>query len=479
MEEVRGVCVCAVLRGVTFTEANYTSFIDQQDKLHHNLGRKRALVSFGTHDLDAIQGPFTYEALPPEKIKFAALNKSEQTDANQLFAELSHDLHLKPYLKLLEGKPLYPVITDSNGAVLSLPPIINGDQSKLSLATKNVFIEVTATDLTKAQLGLKNLVCAFSTYCSTKFEIEQVEVVYESGKSAVAPNLTPQTVKCNLPYMLKLAGFETDAKTALSLLGKMGFKKITGDDQDFELEVPITRGDVMHQCDVAEDLAIAYGYNNIAPELPPVSTIGKQQPLNKLTEMVRLEMATAGYKECLNFALCNLKENTSNLNLPSDLPQVTIANSKTIDFQAGRSNLLSGLLKTLVSNKKNKLPIELFEASDVVTFADNEVGVKNQRRLSAIRTNIKSSELSLTHGMLDLIMAKLKVKSDPLTGYTLRKGTSPTYFKDLQADVYYKNHLIGHMGILHPQVLENIQWPYPISVFEVNLEPIFNDFFVV
>lgn len=468
-----------MLRGVTFTEANYVSFIDQQDKLHHNLGRKRALVSFGTHDLDTIQGPFTYEALPPEQIRFVALNKAKETDAHELFAELSHDLHLKPYLRLLEGKPLYPVIKDSNGVVLSLPPIINGDKSKMSLATKNVFIEVTATDLTKAQLGLNNLVCAFSTYCSTKFEIEQVEVVYESGKSMVAPNLTPQTVKCNLPYMLKLAGFKTDSATALSLLGKMGFRKISGNDVDFDLEVPITRGDVMHQCDVAEDLAIAYGYENVVPELPPVSTIGKQQPLNKLTEMLRLEMASAGYKECLNFALCNLKENTTNLNLPADLPQVTIANSKTIDFQAGRSNLLSGLLNTLVSNKKNKLPIELFEVSDIVTFADNEVGVKNQRRLAALRTNIKSSELSFTHGLLDFVMAKLKVKSDPSTGYSLRKGTSPTYFRDLQADIFYKNQLIGHMGILDPKILDTIQWPYPVSAVEINVEPIFNDFFVV
>ena len=36
--------------------------------------RRRTLVSMGTHDLDTIQGPFTYEALPPEQIKFAPLN---------------------------------------------------------------------------------------------------------------------------------------------------------------------------------------------------------------------------------------------------------------------------------------------------------------------------------------------------------------------------------------------------------------------
>ena len=40
--------------------------------LHH---RRRTLVAIGTHDLDTIEGPLTYEALPPEKIKFRPLNQ--------------------------------------------------------------------------------------------------------------------------------------------------------------------------------------------------------------------------------------------------------------------------------------------------------------------------------------------------------------------------------------------------------------------
>jgi phenylalanyl-tRNA synthetase beta chain len=67
---------------------------------------------------------------------------------------LSQENHLKPFLKILEGQPLYPVIYDSENRVLSLPPIINGDHSKITLDTKDVFIEITATDLTKAKIAL-------------------------------------------------------------------------------------------------------------------------------------------------------------------------------------------------------------------------------------------------------------------------------------------------------------------------------------
>jgi phenylalanyl-tRNA synthetase beta chain len=396
VETIREVCVCAILRGVKFTKESYDSFIDLQDKLHHNLGRKRTLVSFGTHDLDTIKGPFVYEALTPTEIEFVALNKTEKTNAHQLFEALNKDLHLKPFLKILEGKPHFPVIKDSNGVVLSLPPIINGEHSKISLNTKNVFIEVTATDYTKAMMGLTNIITAFSLYCEKKFEVEQVEIHYEgTDKNDITPHMKSHVLTANVDYMNKRAGINITKDEAIKLLHKMGFTTLKSEGNDLTLEVPLYRSDILHACDVSEDLAIAYGYNNIVPQLPPVTTIGKQVDLNKMTEQLRHEMATAGYKECLNFALCSIKDNTTNLNLPETLPMVTIGNSKTFDFQAGRTNLLSGLLKTLLSNKKNKLPIELFEVSDVVIRNDSEIGAANERHLAALRTNLKGSELSV------------------------------------------------------------------------------------
>ena len=127
------------------------------------------MVSIGTHDLATLTPPFIYKAQAPEEIKFVALNKTEATTAPELFELLSQENHLKPFLKILEGQPLYPVIYDAEGRVLSLPPIINGDHSKITLDTKDVFIEITATDLTKARIALDIITTAFSLYTSEKF----------------------------------------------------------------------------------------------------------------------------------------------------------------------------------------------------------------------------------------------------------------------------------------------------------------------
>lgn len=74
----------AILRNIKFTQARYESFIALQDKLHQNLARQRTLVAIGTHDLDTLQGPFTYEAIPPEVIQFVPLNQTKSMNAVEL-----------------------------------------------------------------------------------------------------------------------------------------------------------------------------------------------------------------------------------------------------------------------------------------------------------------------------------------------------------------------------------------------------------
>ena len=84
-------------------------------------------------------------------------------------------------MDLIENEPLYPVIYDANNVVLSLPPIINGEHSKMTDSMKNIFIESTGTDLTKLIKTLNTLVASFSYYCTKKFTVEPVRVVYTDG----------------------------------------------------------------------------------------------------------------------------------------------------------------------------------------------------------------------------------------------------------------------------------------------------------
>lgn len=114
----------------------------------------------------------------------------------------------------------------------------------------------------------------------------------------------------------------------------------TGFGDEIEVEIPPTRSDVIHACDIIEDAAMAYGFNNITRTTPRTYTIANQVPadpsnqdwlasgvcsdvfyfcfqfpLNKLTELMRHEMATAGFTEALNFALVRkMQFATTNMN---------------------------------------------------------------------------------------------------------------------------------------------------------------------
>lgn len=187
---VRPFVVAAVLRGVTFDPVRYDSFIDLQDKLHQNLCRQRSLVAIGTHDLATIQGPFTYEALPPQEIRFVPLKQAREFRADELMEHyLANDQKLKRYVPLIKDSLVYPAIFDARRTLLSLPPIINGAHSAISHSTRDVFIECTATDLTKAKIVLNTVVTMFSEYCSAPFEVEPVEVIDSFGESHVYPEI--------------------------------------------------------------------------------------------------------------------------------------------------------------------------------------------------------------------------------------------------------------------------------------------------
>lgn len=115
-------------------------------------------------------------------------------------------------------------------------------------------------------------------------------------------------------------------------MNKMGITSKAVDNNLLEVTVPYYRTDILQQCDIAEDIAIAYGYNNIELKLPSGSTVGGQYHLNKMSDMIREETALCGFVECLNFVLCSVHEQTELLNRPKADHIVHIGNSATAEF---------------------------------------------------------------------------------------------------------------------------------------------------
>ncbi|KAH9449778.1 hypothetical protein Pst134EA_019678 [Puccinia striiformis f. sp. tritici] len=510
--EIRPFFASAILRGIQFDENIYKDFIDLQDKLHGNLCRKRTLVAIGTHDLSKLDHHnkvISYEARPPNDIKFAPLNNETEYDADQLMTLYESDKHLSKYLHIIRDSPVYPIIYDNSRTVLSMPPIINSNKTKITLDTKDVFIDVTATDQTKLGIVINTIITMFSQYCSKPFTVEPVEIIYEHdiGKSYMSPKIEPLIFETRRSYINSITGLNLEREAMISLLEKMGHRAFVGRSEEqkalntttslvlqqasdhdlITVHVPPTRPDILHECDLVEDVAISFGFNNLKKTFPSTNTVAKPYPINKLSDIVRKEAAFAGWLEVLPLTLCSHDENFKFLRKEDDKSEVVVlSNPATIEFQVVRTSLLPGLLKTIRENRKESLPIKVFEVSDVVIKDSSlERKAKNLRRLAAVYVGKKSAGFEVVHGLLDRVMAMLEIgwsedgSSNSLSSkrgqYRIEESNHPTFFDGRSAKIIFKSKTddqwieIGRLGILHPVVLKNFEIDFPCSALEIDL----------
>jgi len=475
---VRPYIICCVLRNIYFTEASYRSFIDFQDKLHQNLCRRRTLASIGTHDLDLCKPPFLYQAQPPKDIKFVPLMGGPEVDGTTLFENLSHHPQLSQYLYLLEGKETWPVVRDSEG-VCSLPPIINSHRTKISLNTKNVFIECTAMDYTRAMNAVVVLAAAFATYGTpieengaSVFQIEPVTIVRQ-GKETITPNFNAVDFKVKCDYIRMISGLKDLSRPDIkNLLTKMLLDVEDDGDDGLLVHAPATRSDILHPCDIAEDVCVAFGFNNIDQISRKDITSGSFLPINQFCDRLREELAAQLYYEECTFSLVSNSENFDKQCLPRT-EAVKVKNAQTAKLEIVRTNLLGGLLKIARSvfnqpNIKRPVPLRIFEISDVVLIdPTTETGAKNHRRLCAMIADTKS-QFTEIHGLLDRVAVLVGAKEGDMK---LERDDCPTCIPGQRAKILFKGQNVGWIGVLHPQVLINFRLTTPIAAMEIEIAP--------
>jgi phenylalanyl-tRNA synthetase beta chain len=200
------------------------------------------------------------------------------------------------------------------------------------------------------------------------------------------------------------------------------------------VSIPPTRPDILHECDIMEDAAIAYGFNRLPDTFPRTNTVAQPLAISKLCDIVRREWAMCGWVEVLPLILCSHAENFEWLNRTDDgETAVRIANPKTLEFQVVRTSLIPGLLKTIRENRSHALPIRVFETSDVV-YKDRtaERQARNERHAAAVWCN-KTAGFEVVHGMLDRIMLILEI---PRIASTDAAATTGYYIKEYEGTTY-------------------------------------------
>ncbi len=451
-EGVRPIIAAAAVRGITLSSEATRQFMQLQEKLHNTYGSSRKKASIGIYDMDTVAQEFIYRAIPPSKISFIPLECSEPMDGNAI---LNGTPKGKDYANILSGKDDYPLLTDRNGNVLSMPPIINSDATKVTERTHNILIDVTGLD--EKAVGICLAIMATSIL-ERGGKLQQVEIGYRAHK-VTTPRLDIRTQPLTQADVTKYAGLNLPRGAIVSLLNRMGYASSEGKNGALEVRVPPYRIDVLHEVDLVEDVVIAYGLNRMEPEFPRIMTIGKPLPGSRLRRRVRDLMVGMGFQEISSYHLASRDVMEEKPLMPKRC-LIEIIKPISLEYTVLRDTLIPKLLQFLGLNTHIDYPQKIFEYGFVVK--EREDRPANIPHLGAA---ISDDKLSFEE-MQAVVAALFKGLSKEAKFSTF---SSPTFIEGRAARVYVDGEDIGIVGEASPQVLVNFGMSCPVLLLELDM----------
>ncbi len=370
------------------------------------------------------------------------------------------------YGHIVRPHAVWPLLSDSKDNVLSFPPIINSnDLGRITENTHNVLIEVTGTSY-ETVLNTLNMMVTSLADRGGKIFTAKVHYPYKERRNAVTPQLETKTMRIDLADMNKLFGFKLTPKEATELLGKARYEIGKIQKNSITVKIPCYRIDIMHPVDIAEDIAIAYGFNKIEPRWQRLPTTGGISPHAQLCDLVREIMVGLGFQEILTFTMINPETLQTKMNKKRE-KVVEIANPRMVTFTCLRNWLLPSLMEFLSHNTHVEYPQKIFEVGYVVVFdGKTETKTRDVTKLACVTTH-PNANFTEIKSCLEALFLNMGLKL-----WRIRETTHPSFILGRTVTIHFKNREIGIMGEIHPQVLNNFELKNPAGAFEINLEEI-------
>ncbi len=452
VKNIRPYTACAIVKGLKLNDDKIKEIIEIQEKLHLTIGRKRKKLAIGIYPLEKIKLPIHYKALQPDQIKFIPLEHNKKMSGLEILQK--HQAG-RDYAHLLAGKEKFPVFMDSNKEILSMPPIINSQLTgKITERTRDVFIECSGSDLEILKKALNIIV---TTLADMGGKIYQMKLNY--GKT---PNLKSEKAKISLENTNKLLGLNLNEKQLKQLIEKMGYNY-----NNKSVEIPAWRVDILHEVDLIEDVAIAYGYENFVPEIPEISGIGQEEPRESIKRKISEILAGLGMIEVSNYHLTTKTDQFKKSGIPEKQEKgfIELEDSKT-DYEILRKDLVHFLLKNFSENVDAEYPQKIFEIGKIFEMSETTHKISEIEKLGIAITPGNYTEIKQALEYL-FNMLKLKISfKEP--------EEPPQYFIGGRvAEILLRGKNIGCIGEIHPKIIRNWKLKMPLALLEINLEEVF------
>ncbi len=466
VQEVRPYVVCGVVKNLRLDSRAIESLMLLQEHLHRGIGRNREKVSVGVHDLAKVKPPFRYLAVDPG-FSFVPLDYEAAKRFDQTFSKfemtMAEILERHPkgvaFRYILKGKDKYPLILDSKGDVLSFPPIINAELTRVTESTKDIFIEATGLN-ENVSIALNIIACALADRGGKIQSVVLHSLSRTSGRieEKETPCLEPETMEISVKEVNSLIGIELSADECKLCCERMGLGASISGEETLVVKIPAYRHDILHPWDINEDIAIGYGYERIKPEIPETLVIGEVHPVEEKKRTVREIMTGLGYFEVLTFTLTSERKQFELMRQTFKKSLIVkVASPISTEYTMLRCSILPNLLEILSLNKHRNLPQRIFEVGPVV------LKYKEKSRLAAVSTHANAN-FAEVKSVVDAVLKELGLEDAEVV-----ESEDEAFLQGRRGSIIKNGKYMGIFGEIHPEVILNFGLSYPVVGFEVDI----------
>ncbi len=456
----RSYIAFAIVEDLELDDEAIRQLFNLQEKLHITYARNRRKASIGLYDLDKIKLPVYYELVDPDETKFVPLDDTRLLSLREILKETEKG---RIYGHLIADWEKYPILRDSEGNILSLPPIINADENKVTPDTRRVLIDSTGLD-PRIVVDMVTIMATSVAERSKTRRIIFVDTIMPTGESIRAPRSKGATVELKYSDASSIIGIELEAPRVIDALKRMGYRIVESSGEKVVAEAPPYRIDVMEWIDLVEDVAMAIGYDVIgsaATKLPPATHPGRRHPLEYLSSLMRTLFIGMGFSEVANYMMSNPW--IQNQVFGDDKPLITVSNPKMEKYTCLRRWLTPGLLEVIVFNSGRRKELRLFEIGDVaIVDPTADTGARIERRVGFAITHEKTT---LTDGLAVIRTLFETLKTD----YKLVKKKIKGLLEPRTASIIVEGKEVGFVGEVDPRVLVKLRIETPVVVGEIVL----------
>ena len=444
---VRPFIAALVAKNGKLDEESVNQLKGMKEDLNNGLGRKSTVASVSFYDFSKLEFPLKYTTIsrdsPYPRSKYGSNQGLSET------MEATHHGNIPN--KIVNSSIFYPVLLNNKEEIVSPSPLNNN--------SKDLFVAATGTNLQKL---FDVLAVVSMTLSDLKFEMETVNI--DTSKGIISsPNLDIRHLSgLRHKFVNKMLGLKLTNEEIIRNL-QMCRLEAESDGSAIICSIPRYRADIINVIDLVEEIAIGHGIFNLTPTLPSFSQAGRLNYSTVIFEKIRQTLIGMELIENISFSLSSRKveqELMNSDNLEDNDSFLTVHDPKSSEHQILRSSLLPSLINSLSHNIHEEYPQRLFELGKVFSMPKNP---HESWSVCAV----------VAHDTADYTEIKSIVQTLMTNGLSKRFITNAAsnrlFLQGRGADIYTEKEKIGHLGEIHPTIIENFKIRVPVVGFEIDL----------